>query len=100
MHCNLKIMGKVALSLGGLSAVAAFALPDARALLVAGAPLLLALVCPVSMLAMVLMMGRSPQQTPAVLAQPCASDGHRGVPATVSGQEPAPAGAAGSALSS
>lgn len=100
MHCNFRLMGKVALSFGSVVAVAAYALPEARALLAAGAPLLLALVCPVSMIAMVFMMGRSPQQSATVLAQPSASDGHRRLPATDSGQDSAPAGAARSALSS
>lgn len=65
MHCNARTMAKVALILGGLLAAAAVALPEARDMLLAGAPLLLSLVCPISMIAMALMMRRSPEQARA-----------------------------------
>lgn len=69
MHCNARTMVKAVLALGGAIAVAAVAFPAARELLLAGAPLLLALVCPISMIAMALMMRRSPEQRPAAQAQ-------------------------------
>lgn len=56
MHCSFKTMVKFAAGLGTVLAVAYFALPDARAWLLASAPLLLALACPLSMIAMMFMM--------------------------------------------
>lgn len=56
MHCSIKTMAKLAAGLGVILAVAYFALPDARAWLLASAPVLLALVCPLSMLAMMFVM--------------------------------------------
>lgn len=56
MHCSLKTMAKLAVGLGAILAVAYFALPDARAWLLASAPVLLALVCPLSMIVMMFMM--------------------------------------------
>lgn len=86
IHCNARTMVKVALTLGGVVAAAAVALPQARELLLAAAPLLLALVCPISMIAMVLMMRPSPQQGPAAQAETAA-------PAAVEApQETAPRG--------
>jgi len=52
MHCNFKTMIKLTAALGVILAVAYFALPEARAWLLASTPILLALVCPVAMLAM------------------------------------------------
>lgn len=56
MHCSLQTMAKLAAGLGAILAVGYFALPDARAWLLASTPVLLALVCPVSMIAMMFMM--------------------------------------------
>ncbi len=56
MHCNFKTMVKLTAGLGVILAVAYFALPEASAWLLASTPVLLALVCPVSMLAMMFAM--------------------------------------------
>ena len=52
MHCSFQTMIKFAAGIGAILAVAYFALPEARACLLASTPFLLALVCPVSMFAM------------------------------------------------
>ena len=54
MKCDAKMMLKTAAWLGVALAVAYFTLPAARAFILASAPFLLALICPVAML---LMMG-------------------------------------------
>lgn len=54
MKCDSKTMLKTAAGLGLALAVAYFTLPAARTLILASAPILLALICPVAML---LMMG-------------------------------------------
>lgn len=59
MHCNPKTMIKIAAALGGMLAAAYLALPGAREFVAASAPVLLALICPVSMLAMMFMMRKS-----------------------------------------
>lgn len=56
MHCSFKTMVKFAAGIGVVLAVAYFSLPDARAWLLASAPVLLALACPLSMGAMMFMM--------------------------------------------
>lgn len=56
MHCSFKTMIKIAAGIGVVLAVAYFSLPDARAWLLASTPVLLALVCPLSMGAMMFMM--------------------------------------------
>lgn len=56
MNCNAKTMLKVAAALGAPLALAYFALPGAQAFIVASAPILLALICPVSMLIMMFVM--------------------------------------------
>lgn len=56
MNCSFKTMAKVAAGLGLIATAAYFALPGAQAWLVASAPILLALVCPISMLLMMFMM--------------------------------------------
>ena len=56
MHCNFKTMIRLTAGLGVILAVAYFALPEARAWLLASTPILLALVCPVAMLAMMFAM--------------------------------------------
>ena len=52
MKCSPKTMLIVALSLALAGLVAYFAFPAAQALILASAPLLVALICPVSMLMM------------------------------------------------
>ncbi|ODV09286.1 MAG: hypothetical protein ABT20_11390 [Rubrivivax sp. SCN 70-15] len=52
MHCSPKTMLKVAAGLGAILAIAYFTVPQAQALVLASAPVLLALVCPLSMLLM------------------------------------------------
>ncbi|TAM04468.1 MAG: DUF2933 domain-containing protein [Pusillimonas sp.] len=52
MKCDSKMMIKVAVALGLALAVAYFALPAAHAFILASAPLLVALICPVAMLFM------------------------------------------------
>ena len=52
MKCDPKTMVKAAVALGAAIAAAYFAFPAARALILASAPILLALVCPVAMLVM------------------------------------------------
>lgn len=59
MHCNARTMLKIAAILSGILAVAYLALPDARELVAASAPVLLALICPISMVIMMLMMRKS-----------------------------------------
>ena len=54
MNCNSKTMLKVVVALGLAFAVAYFALPAAHAFLLANAPLLAVLVCPVMMLFMMM----------------------------------------------
>lgn len=52
MNCSPKTMLKVAAVLGAILVVTYFAVPEAQALVLAGAPVLLALICPVMMLVM------------------------------------------------
>jgi hypothetical protein len=52
MKCNPKTMLSVALALGVAGFAANFAFPSAQAWLLASVPLLVALICPVSMLVM------------------------------------------------
>ena len=52
MKCDAKTMLKTATGLGLALAVAYFTLPAARTLILASAPILLALICPVAMLLM------------------------------------------------
>ncbi len=56
MTCNPKTMLSVALALGLAGFAAYFAFPAAQTLILASAPLLVALICPVSMLAMMWLM--------------------------------------------
>lgn len=56
MHCNAKTMIKIAAALGAVLATTYVAVPEARALVAAGAPILLALICPITMIAMMFMM--------------------------------------------
>ncbi|MEO7243740.1 MAG: DUF2933 domain-containing protein [Rubrivivax sp.] len=52
MKCNLKTMVTLAAALLAALAIAYFAFPAAQAFIVASAPLLLALICPVMMMVM------------------------------------------------
>ena len=56
MHCNLKTMAKIAAAILVVLGVAWFAFPAAQTFIVASAPILLLLICPVMMIAMMFMM--------------------------------------------
>ena len=56
MHCNLKTMAKIAAAILVFLGVAWFAFPAAQGVIVASAPILLALICPVMMIAMMFTM--------------------------------------------
>lgn len=57
MNCNYKTMIKLAIGIGTTLAIAYFALPGAQALILASAPLLAVLICPLAMLVMMKGMG-------------------------------------------
>lgn len=59
MHCNAKTMIKTAAVLGSILAAAYLTFPEARALVAASAPVLLALICPISMVVMMVMMRKA-----------------------------------------
>lgn len=69
MHCNAKTMIKVAAALGGVLGAAYLLLPGARELPAASAPVLLALVCPITMILMMFMMRGTTAGTPAASAE-------------------------------
>ncbi|RST51851.1 DUF2933 domain-containing protein [Variovorax sp. MHTC-1] len=52
MNCDFKTMIKIAVGFGAALAAAYFAVPAAHAFILASAPLLLALVCPIAMILM------------------------------------------------
>lgn len=56
MNCSTNTMLKVATGLGAILGVAYFAFPAAQTMLIASAPYLLLLICPISMGVMMLMM--------------------------------------------
>ena len=56
MNCNSKTMLKTAAALGIATAVAYFTLPAAHAFILASAPLLVVLICPVAMIIMMMSM--------------------------------------------
>lgn len=62
MSCSPRTMIKTAAALVGILGAAYLAFPEARTLVAASAPVLLALICPISMLAMMFMM-RKPDGT-------------------------------------
>lgn len=70
MHCNARTMIKTAAALGGILAAAYLAFPEARAFVAASAPVLLALICPISMLAMMVMMRKSGGSGSCASAEP------------------------------
>ena len=65
MKCNSRTMLTTALVLGLAAVFAYFAFPAARAFIVASAPVLIALVCPVSMLLMMKTMNDSRKEPDA-----------------------------------
>lgn len=62
-------MIKVAGVLGGLLSVAYLVFPEARELVAASAPILLSLICPVSMIIMMLMMRKTSGTQPSAPAE-------------------------------
>lgn len=58
MQCDVKTMLRAAGVIGLVAVTGYFAVPEARAFIVASAPVLIALICPVSMMVMMLMMNR------------------------------------------
>jgi len=56
MTCNSRTMLTVGLALGLAGALAYFTIPAAQAFILASAPILVALICPISMLVMMFMM--------------------------------------------
>lgn len=52
MNCDFKTMIKIAVGLGAALSVASFAVPAVHAFILASAPLLVALVCPIAMILM------------------------------------------------
>ena len=76
MKCDSKMMVKMAVWLGVGLAVAYFALPAAQALILASAPFLVALICPVAMFLMMKgMNGNKPDES----AKPGESKAESGV---------------------
>ena len=70
MHCNARTMIKTAAALGGILAAAYLAFPEARAFVAASAPVLLALICPISLLVMMVMMRKSDGSGSCASAEP------------------------------
>ena len=77
MKCDSKMMVKMAVWLGVGLAVAYFALPAAQALILASAPLLVALICPVAMLFMMKGMSGSKKDESAKPGESKAESGVR-----------------------
>lgn len=76
MKCDSKMMVKMAVGLGVGLAVAYFALPAAQVLILASAPFLMALICPVAMFFMMKSMnGNKPDES----AKPGESEAKAGV---------------------
>lgn len=75
MKCDSKMMLKIAGGLGLALGVAYFTLPAAQALILASAPILLALICPVAMLLMVKTMNGSARDEGAAPDQEAAAPG-------------------------
>lgn len=63
MKCNSRTMFSVAAGLLGAAAIAYFAVPAAQAFILASLPVLIALVCPLSMLVMMKVMHGAHQGT-------------------------------------
>lgn len=62
MNCNLKLMMKLAAAAAVALALLYFAVPATQSAILASAPLLLLLLCPLSMVVMVLAMNRADGQ--------------------------------------
>lgn len=77
MKCDMKTMVKMALWLGVGLAVAYFALPAAQALILASAPILVALICPVAMFFMMKGMNGSKKDESAKPGESPAKSGVR-----------------------
>lgn len=56
MHCKPKTMIKTAVALGAVLVATYLAVPEARGFVAASAPIQLALICPITMIAMLFMM--------------------------------------------
>ncbi len=78
MKCDAKLMVKMAVWLGAGLAVAYFALPAAQVLILASAPFLVALICPVAMLFMMKGMNGGKQDERAKPGDSGAESGLRG----------------------
>lgn len=70
MPCSPKTMIKTAAALGGILALAYLAFPEARAFVTASAPVLLALICPISMVVMMVMMRKPDGSSSCAPAEP------------------------------
>lgn len=64
MKCSLKTMASLAAALLAVLAIAYVAFPAAQAYIVTSAPILLALICPLTMIAMMLTMRRQAASAP------------------------------------
>lgn len=73
MRCNAKTMIKIGAALGIALALAYALVPGARALVLAAAPALLLLLCPISMIAMMAMMRPAGSDKPAL--EPVTAEG-------------------------
>ena len=70
MKCNSRTMLTVGLALGLAGTFAYFTIPAAQAFLLASAPLLVALICPISMLFMMKAMNGSKKDQAVETAEP------------------------------
>ena len=59
MRCSVKTMLRTAGVIGLVAVIGYFAVPESRAFIVASAPVLIALICPVSMVGMMMMINGS-----------------------------------------
>lgn len=70
MHCNARTMIKIAAALGAILAAVYLAVPEGRELVIASAPVLLALICPIAMVIMMFMMRKPSGAERSVPAEP------------------------------
>lgn len=70
MKCDTKTMIKVGVGIGAVLAVAYAMLPAFRALILASAPILLALICPLSMIFMMKSMNACNKESDTKTVQP------------------------------
>ena len=82
MKCDSKMMVKITLGLGLALAVAYFALPAAHAFILASAPLLVTLICPVAMLLMMKSMNDNKKDESARPGESKAGSGDQGLTRT------------------